>query len=288
MKAGARSGFQKLFDRMLRPNYNLFDKEDAKTNRGVRDFVSTAVVIPARLRSERLPRKTLLKDTGKYLIQHTYETAKKAKGIDLVLVATDSKEIVEAVESFGGKALLTSPEHPSGTDRIAEAARHLRQDIIVNVQGDEPEIEPVQIELVVRLLKENPEASISTLATPITSEEELNDANKVKVVRDERGFALYFSRSAIPFIRNKGSTPFAEMPYLRHLGIYGYRKEVLMKFSTLAESPLERVEKLEQLRALSHGYRIIVGVVEKASPGIDTEEEYREFVERYRSKRSSI
>jgi len=250
--------------------------------------VSTAVVIPARLRSERLPRKALLKDTGKFLIQHVYERASQARGIDLVLVATDSTEIVEAVESFGGKALLTSPEHTSGTDRIAEVARRLRQDIIVNVQGDEAEIEPEHIELVARLLEETSDASISTLATPIVTEAELNDPNKVKVVRDRRGFALYFSRWPIPFLRDKTSMPPKKITYLRHLGIYGYRRDLLSKFPRLQKSPLEEAEKLEQLRALFHGYRIIVGIVEKAEAGIDTEEEYRQFVERYRSRGSSV
>ena len=159
---------------------------------------TAAVVIPARYHSTRLPGKPLLRETGKYLVQHVYERASLAPSVDQVVVATDDQRIAQAVESFGGKAIMTSPHHRCGSERVAEAARTIQADIIVNVQGDEPEIEPEAIELAINLLERHPDAHISTLAQPTDDPQVIRDPNVVKVVLDTRGYALYFSRAAIP------------------------------------------------------------------------------------------
>lgn len=246
-------------------------------------MAKVAVVIPARYASERLPAKTLLRETGKFLVQHTYERAALAARVDEVVVATDDQRVVDAVESFGGRALLTSAEHRSGTDRVAEAARALDADLIINVQGDEPEIEPDAIDLVADLLERHPSADMSTLASPVTEHERVLDPHLVKVVLDSAGYALYFSRCPIP-----GSKSFPGFPegdghvYLGHLGIYGFRRHFLFRFSALEPTPLEKHEGLEQLRALEHGHRIVVGVCRHRALGIDTPADYAAFVARWR------
>jgi 3-deoxy-manno-octulosonate cytidylyltransferase (CMP-KDO synthetase) len=244
--------------------------------------MKTAILIPARYASSRLPGKPLLKETGKFLIQHVYEQACQSQA-QTVLVATDDERIMKAVESFGGQAVMTRANHPSGTDRIAEAAQHLDADVIVNLQGDEPLIDPVTLDLLPGLLKQDPAADVATLATPITSLDQYHDPNCVKVVRDNCGRALYFSRSPIPFVR-EGQPDFERRPalFLQHLGLYAFRRSFLMKLAKLPAEPLEDVEKLEQLRILALGRCIQVGLVEHAGRGVDTLADYQRFVDVYR------
>lgn len=243
------------------------------------------VVIPARLASTRLPEKMLLAETGKPLIQHTYESAVKAKKPIGVTVAVDHSSIFNTVTNFGGKVMMTDPNAPSGTDRVAEVAR-ARADIdaIINVQGDEPEMDPSAIDLCIELLEKNPHAAIATLATPIRTRTNLEDPACVKVILDHHGKAIYFSRSVIPHPRNWEEDFLNRNPplYLQHLGIYGYRRDFLLGVGKVPRSPLEETEKLEQLRFLQAGYSIVVGVVEHAPRGIDTRNDYDAFVRRLR------
>jgi 3-deoxy-manno-octulosonate cytidylyltransferase (CMP-KDO synthetase) len=240
--------------------------------------VRTAIVIPARYASSRLPGKPLLRSTGKYLIQHVYERACRAKA-DAVVVATDDSRIEAAVRSFGGKVVMTRRDHASGTDRVAEAAANLDADVIVNLQGDEPDIDPAAINRLPALLEQDPAAGVATLAVPITDRHGFAVPNCVKVVVDRNGRALYFSRSPIPFVRD-GEPDFAARPprFLQHVGIYGYRREYLMQLAALPSEPLEQLEKLEQLRVLAHGRPIQVGVVAHAGRGVDTFDDYQRFV----------
>jgi 3-deoxy-manno-octulosonate cytidylyltransferase (CMP-KDO synthetase) len=240
-------------------------------------------VIPARLQSTRLPRKLLLAETGRPLIQYVWEAARQVSELAGVIIAADSEEIAAAVRSFGGRCELTG-EHPSGTDRIAEVVRRSLPDaeIVVNIQGDEPEINPANISTLVKLLRDDAAAEMATLATPMKSLEQVQAASCVKVVRAADGHALYFSRSVIPHCRDRDPAEIlaAERPWLLHIGIYAYRRDFLLKLSQLPPSRLEQLEKLEQLRALEAGARIQVGVVEHLSVGIDTPEDYARFVER--------
>lgn len=243
------------------------------------------IVIPARLASTRLPRKMLLRETGKTLIQHTYEAALGASRPLGVCVATDSDEIYDAVRSFGGEARLTDPAAPSGTDRVAEVARAMDDiDIFVNVQGDEPDLAGEAIDLAVRLLDENPEAVMSTLATPIRRRGQLDDPACVKVVFDGAGRAMYFSRSVIPHPRDWDDALLTADPpsFYQHVGLYAYRRPFLLQLARMPQSRLERIERLEQLRALEAGHTILVGVVDAPTFGIDTPHDYRVFVERSR------
>jgi 3-deoxy-manno-octulosonate cytidylyltransferase (CMP-KDO synthetase) len=244
-------------------------------------------IIPARLQSSRLPRKLLLADTGKPLLQYTWEQSCRAKSLHGVIVATDSDEIARAVRGFGGRVEMTG-EHPSGTDRVAEVVRRSCRDaqIIVNIQGDEPEIDPTHIDLLVKTLSDRPGIEMSTLATPITSRRELDDHSCNKVVCADDGRALYFSRSTIPYVRDSVWDELLQTnsPWLLHLGLYAYRAEFLLKLAKLPPSRLERLEKLEQLRVLEMGANIQVAVVEQRSVGIDTPEDYARFVERMRSR----
>lgn len=243
------------------------------------------VVIPARFASTRLPQKMLLRATGKPLLQYTFEAARAARRPDDVVVATDHPQIAAEVERFGGRVILTSPDCASGTDRVAEAARQLPDaQILVNVQGDEPEISPTAIDAVIELLERNPLAGMATLATPVRSPEQLTNPACVKVVCDLAGQALYFSRSQIPFVRDPDpSEPFNEPPvFFQHLGLYAYRRDDLLRFAALPPSSLEQAEKLEQLRLLQSGTSIAVDVIAHASSGIDTPADYAAFVERLR------
>jgi 3-deoxy-manno-octulosonate cytidylyltransferase (CMP-KDO synthetase) len=245
--------------------------------------LSSTIVIPARLASTRLPRKLLLAETGKPLIQHTYEAAARARRPAGVLVAADCEEIFSAVRSFGGQVELTSPECASGTDRVAEVARRRPEfDVFVNVQGDEPEISATAIDLAVDLLERNPDAVMSTLATPIRTKEKLYDPACVKVVFDAAGRALYFSRSPVPHARRWDDELLrAESAHFhQHIGLYAYRREFLLKLAELPRSPAEELESLEQLRVLHYGHTILVGVIDEPTIGIDTPEDYREFVAR--------
>jgi 3-deoxy-manno-octulosonate cytidylyltransferase (CMP-KDO synthetase) len=245
--------------------------------------VSSYVVIPARYASTRLPRKMLLRDTGKSLLQHTYEAACAAKRPAGVIIATDHAEIARDVERFGGKYVMTSAECQSGTDRVAEVARTLADaEIVVNVQGDEPEMNPDNVDRVIELLEQDPSAPMSTLATPLPSPELLTNPACVKVVFDNSGRALYFSRSPIPFVRDPdNSRPFNEPTiFFQHLGIYAFRRATLPQIVALPPSTLEQAEKLEQLRMLQSGGTILVGVVQHCSSGIDTLADYTAFVAR--------
>jgi 3-deoxy-manno-octulosonate cytidylyltransferase (CMP-KDO synthetase) len=244
--------------------------------------VKVIAVIPARYSSTRLAGKVLAKDTGKFLIQHTWEQACKAKLPESVIIAADDEKIVAAAKSFGADCVLTSVEHKSGTDRIAEAVADLDADIIINIQGDEPEIDPAYIDKVAQLLVDNPAYPMSTLAAPCKTAADVANPNIVKVITDSNGKAIYFSRSPIPYDRESGGIGNVGI-YLRHLGIYAYRRDFLLKITKLPQTPLEKTEKLEQLRTIENGYDILVGKVEHTTDGIDTPEQYAEFVKRYKN-----
>lgn len=243
--------------------------------------MDVVAVIPARYASSRFPGKLLAKQTGKYLLQHVYERVIKARRIQQVLVATDDKRIAQACDEFGADWRLTRPDHPSGTDRIAEVAANLDAGIIVNVQGDEPEIEPDDIDFLIELLQTDRRADIATLASLFGPQEDIDNPNVVKVVVDVRGHALYFSRWPIPYWRDEDKLEQRGV-YRKHLGLYAYRREALIKLSQLAPTLLEQAEKLEQLRALEGGLVIAVADVTHDSVGIDTPEQYEEFVQRYK------
>lgn len=226
-------------------------------------------IIPARYSSTRLPGKPLAGIAGKPMIQHVYERAVMAKRPETVLVATDNSRVYEAVSAFGGRVMMTSPDHPTGTDRLAEvAAAFADVDIIVNVQGDEPLIEPQIIDDLAQAFDDDEALSMATLMT-VMEEEEYNNPAAVKVVTDLNGYALYFSRSLIPFPRVRVNG----LEVYKHLGIYAYRREFLLEYAKLEPTPLERSESLEQLRALEHGYRIKVLKTDFKSIGVDTPED---------------
>ncbi len=225
-------------------------------------------VIPARYASSRFPGKALAELAGKPMVQHVVERATRAALLDEVLVATDDSRIADAVHRFGGKARMTSPAHPSGTDRIAEVVGDLACDLVVNIQGDEPLIEPAVIDQAVAPLVADPSIAMGTLARPMGVDEAV-DPSKVKVVLDRQGFALYFSRSRIPYIRDDAPPP-TDRPYLLHMGLYAYRRETVLHLASLPPTPLEECERLEQLRALEHGIRMRVVVTEHQSFGVDT------------------
>jgi 3-deoxy-manno-octulosonate cytidylyltransferase (CMP-KDO synthetase) len=245
--------------------------------------VKVIACIPARYGSTRFAAKVLAKHTGKFLIQHTWERACEAKLLESVIIATDDTKVVEAGESFGAECVLTSPEHQSGTDRIAEAVRDVEVDIVVNLQADEPEIDPKSIDYLAELLIKNTDYPMATLAAEFKTVEQIADPNIVKVVLDCKGGAIYFSRSPIPYEREKGGIGDVGQ-YLRHLGIYAYRKEFLLEFTTLPQTTLEKTEKLEQLRAIENGFPILVGKVEHTCDGIDTPEQYAAFVKRVKQR----
>jgi 3-deoxy-manno-octulosonate cytidylyltransferase (CMP-KDO synthetase) len=229
-------------------------------------------IIPARYASSRFPGKAIADLLGKPMIQHVYERVLKARTISFAAVATDDDRIVAAVEGFGGLAIMTAATHRSGTDRIAEAVSRLDiedSDIVVNVQGDQPLFEPSQIDEVARPLLDDPAIPMSTLIYKIVREEEVRHPNAVKVVFDRDHFAIYFSRATIPYVRDKGH----EGNYYKHHGIYAYRREFLKKFTELPEGNLEKLEALEQLRALEHGYRIKVVETPYDSVEVDTPQE---------------
>ena len=235
-------------------------------------MTKTAIIIPARYGSSRLEGKPLIKVNGKPIIQWVYEKAQQAKLADMIIVATDDGRIFDAVKSFGGEVEMTSVEHKCGSDRIKEVVmRHPEISFIVNLQGDEPLIKPESIDEVARNVKEDSKADISTLIRKITPEEAENP-NLVKCVVDNNGFALYFSRSKIPFERNAGKAYF-----YGHLGIYGYKRNALIKMTELPQSSYEMSESLEQLRALQNGMKIKTSVVDFVPVGIDTAEDVEKF-----------
>lgn len=239
----------------------------------------TAIIIPARYGSSRLEGKPLLKVAGKPVIQWVYEKAMRAKLADMIIVATDDERIYNAVKAFGGEVEMTSINHKCGSDRIREVVdRHPEISYIVNLQGDEPLIEPSAIDEVIKNVKYDDLADISTLVRVLHDENEINNPNLVKCVKDKSGFALYFSRSKIPYERNQ-----IEGEFYGHLGIYGYKREALVKMTSLAQTPLEKTESLEQLRALENGMKIKTSVVNFVPVGIDTAddlEKFRQIVEK--------
>ena len=230
-------------------------------------------IIPARYASTRFPGKPLAVLGGKTVIQRVYEQVSSL--LDEVYVATDDERIFQAVESFGGRAVMTRTDHKSGTDRIEEAAEKIGSDadVIINVQGDEPFIQPTQIETLMHLF-DAPETQIGTLGKRFETIEGVENPNSPKIVTDNRGFALYFSRSPIPYVRGIDRNLWLEAyPFLKHLGIYAYRREVLREVTQLPQGRLEKAESLEQLRWLENGYRIRVGLTDVETVGIDTPED---------------
>lgn len=233
----------------------------------------TAIIIPARYGSSRLEGKPLIQVNGKTIIQWVYEKAQQAKLADMIIVATDDERIFNAVKAFGGNVEMTAVNHKCGSDRIREVVeRHPEISYIVNLQGDEPLIKPESIDAVAKNIQEDANADISTLIRILTDDGEINNPNLVKCVIDNNGFALYFSRSKIPYERNSGIATF-----YGHLGIYGYKREALLKMTSLPQTPLEKTESLEQLRALENGMKIKTSVVDFVPVGIDTKEDLEKF-----------
>jgi len=235
-------------------------------------------VIPARFHSTRLPGKPLALIAGRTMVEHVYRRAADAKSIDAVLVATDDTRVANVVDQFGGMAVMTRADHATGTDRLAEVAASLSSEIIVNIQGDEPMLESHAIDAVARLLLERPQDEMATLRRRTSDPADLSTPSVVKLVVDADGYALYFTRSAIPYVR-----PGAPKPVIwRHLGLYAYRREFLLKLASLPSTPLEQAEGLEQLRAMEHGYRISTAETTVDSIGVDTPddlERVRQLVE---------
>ena len=226
-------------------------------------------VIPARYASTRLPGKPLALIAGKPMIQHVYERACHAVMPQEVVVATDSKIVADAVKEFGGKVMMTSPDHPSGTDRLAEVALSYPDiDVIVNVQGDEPMIPPEVIDRLAQAFADDKDLKMATLKT-LMGEEDYNNPNAVKVVTDQNGYALYFSRSLLPYPRNRK----ADFKVYKHVGIYAYRRDFLLQYAALAPTPMEQIESLEQLRVLENGFKIKVLTSDFQGIGIDTKED---------------
>ncbi len=253
-------------------------------------------IIPARYASTRFPGKVLALIEGRPMIQHVVERARQARTLDRVLVATDDGRVRDAVEAFGGSAVLTSPHHPSGTDRVAEVARSLTCEVVVNIQGDEPTLDPGSIDRAVAPLLDDPSVPMATLCTPIWDEAEARDPNNVKVVRNRWGFALYFSRAPIPHHRGASSGvpghglrvagdpergtgnqeqrgAGAAPRWWKHVGLYAYRRDVLLRLAALPPTALEQAERLEQLRALEHGIPIRVVETERDAIGVDVPED---------------
>lgn len=236
-------------------------------------MTKTAIVIPARYASTRLPGKPLLIVKNKPIIQYVYEAAKKAKLASEVIIATDDDRIMEAAKNFGANCEMTDKEHKCGSDRIAQIARsHGEFENIINLQGDEPQITSEVIDLVIETLLKDNTADISTLVREITLEEQINNPNCVKCVFDNNFNALYFSRCPIPYKRNENQSP-----YYAHIGIYGYKRESLIKMTQLKQTNLELQESLEQLRALQNGMKIKVAITDLNPTGIDTIEDYEKF-----------
>ncbi len=229
-------------------------------------------VIPARYASTRLPGKPLMPLAGKSMIQRVWERVREAASVSTVIVATDDQRIRDAVQAFGGEAVMTRSDHRSGTERVAEVAvARGDAEIIVNVQGDEPLIEPASIEAAVAAIQDDPEVTVATLAVPITKPADIMDPNIVKTVLDFDGNALYFSRAPIPWVRDRGGPVHAQ--HLKHLGLYVFRRAALLDFPTFPQGDLERIEQLEQLRWLENGYRIRVAETEHDSVSVDMPED---------------
>jgi len=251
--------------------------------------MKAAVVIPARYGSKRFPGKALMRDPeGRPLLQYVYEAAVHAVGVDRVIIATDDARIREVADEFGAEVRMTRPDHHCGSERCAEVAASLEHDVIVNLQGDEPSIRPEMVAEVIAILSKDDECPVATLACPIGSEAELQDPNVVKVVCDDAGRALYFSRAPIPFVRD-ATAPLAEsrVTHYHHIGIYAYRREFLLDYASWGPHPLEETEKLEQLRILAHGYKIVVRVTPYPVLKVDTPRDFEAFLAAWRQRTAS-
>ncbi len=242
--------------------------------------MKVVAVIPARWHSTRLKGKILADINGKPMLQHVWERVKKAHLVDEVIVAVDTERVKKKVESFGGKAVLTSPEQPSGSDRIAEVVNSMDADIVINVQADEPLVHPLMIDELAQIFEYEPNVQMATLIKRIHRKEEVTDPNVVKVVVDRKGYALYFSRSPIPCVtvregddRSLSGSADISNRYFKHIGLYSYTKEFLFTYTNLPKSTLEEEEKLEQLRVLEHGYKIRTIETRYETIGVDTEED---------------
>lgn len=229
------------------------------------------VVIPARFGSTRLPGKPLVPLAGKPMIQRVYERARMAEKAGRVIVATDDERIVKAVETFGGEARMTRADHRTGTERVAEVAAHVEGDVFVNVQGDEPLLDPVAVDAAISALLEEPAAAIATVATPVKTPGDIMDPNVVKTVLDFDGNALYFSRAPIPWVRDTAAKVLVR--HLKHLGLYVFQRDALLEYPTLPQGDLERIEQLEQLRWLENGWKIRVAEVEHDAVSVDVPED---------------
>jgi 3-deoxy-manno-octulosonate cytidylyltransferase (CMP-KDO synthetase) len=244
--------------------------------------IRAAAVVPARFASSRFPGKPLADLTGKPMIVHVLERAAECRTVGRIVVATDDERILRAVQAVGFEARMTRADHPNGTSRIAEVAGTLEEELVVNIQGDEPQIEPALVDRTVELLASRPDVPMATLVSPFAPGEDPSNPNVVKCVRAADGRALYFSRSLVPYDRDRA--PGAARP-MKHVGLYVYRREFLRTFAALAPTPLERTESLEQLRVLEHGHSILCAEGEAHFTGIDTPEQYAAFVERMRGRR---
>jgi len=229
------------------------------------------VVIPARYASTRLPGKPLVSLAGQPMIQRVYERAKSAQRVDRVIVATDDERIAKAVQAFGGEARMTRADHRTGTERVAEVAAHETGDVFVNVQGDEPLLDPTAVDTAVQALLEEPQAAIATVATPIKVPGDIMDPNICKVVLDFDENALYFSRAPVPWVRD--TTNKVQARHLKHLGLYVFQRDALLEYPTLPQGELERIEQLEQLRWLENGWKIRVAEVEHDAVSVDVPED---------------
>lgn len=228
--------------------------------------MKVVAVIPARYGSTRFPGKALAAIAGKPMVQHVFERARGAQRVSRVVIATDDERILQAVAGFGGEAMMTRGDHRSGTERVAEVAAHMEAEVYVNVQGDEPLVEPAAIDALVAAMDEE-SVSVATLCTPITEPGDIMDPNVVKVVTDFEGNALYFSRAPVPWVRDEKQA--VGMQHRKHLGLYAYRRAALLEFPTLPPGELEKLEQLEQLRLLENGYKIRVVETEFDSIGVD-------------------
>ena len=228
-------------------------------------------VIPARLDSTRFPAKVLADLWGKPIIQHVYERARKAKRLDEVLIATDDEKIFDTAKKFGAEVVITSKKHLTGTDRVSEAVKKINAEIVINIQADVPLISPLIIDRVVKVLSDNSTLVMATLMKKIEKKEEFYNPNVVKVVIDKQGFALYFSRSPIPYLKDNFVS-------YKHIGVYGYRKDFLLTFVQLPRSPLEKIENLEQLRVLENGYKIKMIETDYELIEVDTKEDLRNIL----------
>lgn len=242
--------------------------------------MNTLCVIPARYASTRLPGKPLADIAGKPMIVRVYEQASQARRLDGVIAAVDDERVYEAVVSHGGRAMMTAKNHPTGTDRLAEvAAAHPEAELIINVQGDEPLIEPDLIDALAVAFEEEPELQMATVKSPMTDENEMRNPNNVKVVTDKKGYALYFSRSLLPYPReDTGVTVY------KHIGIYAYRRDFLLQYAKMEPTALEQTESLEQLRALENGYKIKVIATDFRFVGVDTPEDLAEVNRLYKER----